>query len=70
MSRMVRALSTTAVVAAALCALSAPWDPTWETHPANSGSATALDVTWEIAPRTVAMGADLTWESAPAGAVA
>ncbi|GAA2451434.1 hypothetical protein GCM10010388_46110 [Streptomyces mauvecolor] len=70
MSRMVRALSTTAVVAAALCALSAPGDVTWETHPAKSSATTAMDVTWEIAPKVAAIGTDVTWESAPKGAVA
>ncbi|GGY67282.1 hypothetical protein GCM10010326_72320 [Streptomyces xanthochromogenes] len=68
MSRMVRALSTTAVVAAALCALSAPGDISWETHPAKSGVTTALDISWEIAPKGA--NTDISWESAPAGAVA
>ncbi|MFE4874219.1 hypothetical protein [Streptomyces sp. NPDC056682] len=69
MSRMVRALSTTAVVAAALCALSAPGDLTWESHPAKD-VASRQDITWEIAPKTATVAQDITWEVAPAGAVA
>ncbi|MFC0847448.1 hypothetical protein ACFH04_27630 [Streptomyces noboritoensis] len=69
MSRMVRALSAIAVVTAALCALAASGEPTWESKPSHGTVAAPGEPTWEHKPvtRVLAAPVEPTWEVAPAG---
>ncbi|RSS46987.1 hypothetical protein [Streptomyces sp. WAC08241] len=63
MTRMVRALGTIAVAAAALGAL-AVGEPSWETHPVHS-VAGQNEPSWETAPAVLAKPGEPSWEVAP-----
>lgn len=65
MTRMVRAVSAIALAVAALGAVAANGEPTWESVPA--GGAVAGEPTWELAPQ---VPREPTWEIAPVVAAA
>ncbi|MGP9019963.1 hypothetical protein ACT1U9_16390 [Streptomyces sp. BR1] len=62
MSRMVRALSAIAVVAAAFSALAVSGEPTWDQKP--SQGTVAKDPTWDNKPATRLLAApgEPTWD--------